>query len=178
MSSSLRAGKGKSLRDKGFLALGAVLLAFMVFAFLTYAAGPASHPVVAYAVNHHAEIMAALVVVAVAFGFALAQRFYRAYEKEREGSQDILRIALLFLSTEEKAIVQHLVTNGGSTNQAEIARLPGMNRVKAHRSLQKMQERRLIELIPHGKMRKVRLKETLRELLAESGKLEKQAPIQ
>lgn len=178
MKPALTAGKGKSLRDKGFLALGAVLLVFMVFAFLTYTTGPVANPVIAYAVHHHVEIMAVLVIAAVAFGFALAQRFYRAYEKEREGSQDILGIVLLFLSAEEKAIIQHLVERGGTTNQAEVARLPGMNRVKAHRSLQKMQEKRIIELVPHGKIRRIHLKDNLRDMLADSGKLEKQAPIQ
>lgn len=167
--------KGKIIRNTSFIALSAILVLLLLLAFMTYTVDPGANAYTAYAVLHHTEIMAGLVVIAVVFGFALAQRFYAAIEQEREGSRDILSIVLLFLSQEEKAIVNHLVQQGGSTNQAEIARLHGMNRVKAHRSLQKMQEKRIIELIPHGKIRKVHLKENLREMLAESGKLKKQA---
>lgn len=166
--------QGRIIRNTGFVALSAILLVLLVLAFMTYTTEPGANAFTAYAVLHHSEIMAGLVVIAVVFGFALAQRSYAAIERERAGSRDILGIVLLFLSAEEKAIVNLLVEQGGSTNQAEIARLPGMNRVKAHRSLQKMQEKRIIELVPHGKIRKVHLKENLRTILAESGKLKKQ----
>ena len=72
---------------------------------------------------------------------------------------------MLFLSREEREIVNFLVENKGITTQAEIARLPHMNRVKAHRSLQKMSQKQIIELIAHGKIRKVHLKENILQLL-------------
>ena len=49
--------------------------------------------------------------------------------------------------------------------QAEIARLEGMGRVKAHRALQKMQEKNLVEIIPYGKIRKIILKDNIRNSL-------------
>ncbi len=43
-----------------------------------------------------------------------------------------------------------------------------MHRVKAFRSLQKIQEKQLVEIIAHGKMRRLMLKPSLLEMLRDS----------
>ncbi len=69
---------------------------------------------------------------------------------------------LLFLGQEEKEIIEHLVAMDGMSSQADISKLPSMNRVKAHRSLQKMQEKNIVEVVPpHGKMRRIHLNENI-----------------
>lgn len=71
----------------------------------------------------------------------------------------------LFLNNDEKEIINYLIQNKGTAGQADIARLPGMNRVKAFRSLQKMQEKNLIDITAHGKIREILLKENILNML-------------
>ena len=71
----------------------------------------------------------------------------------------------MFLGDEEKKIMSYMIQNNGVAAQADIARLPNMNRVKAFRILQKMQQNNLIEIIPHGKVRNIQLQKHIQEVL-------------
>ena len=73
---------------------------------------------------------------------------------------------LIFLNNDEREIINLLVKQNGTANQADISRLQGMNRVKAFRSLQKMQDKKLIDIISHGKVRRVTLKDNILHLLS------------
>jgi uncharacterized membrane protein len=122
-----------------------------------------------YAVMHHTEIMAGLIIISLLLGFLTSQFLYEEVQRKKRDTKDIHEVVLLFLSREEREIVNYLVEHNGETTQAEIARLPHMNRVKAHRSLQKMQERQLLEVVPHGKIRRIILRKNILELLHEDG---------
>jgi uncharacterized membrane protein len=156
----------RTIRNATFVVLGILLVAIIVLAFMTYNVD-ASDSSLSFAVAHHVEIMAGLVVISLIFGFVSSQMFYAEIQRKKRESKSMLAVVLLFLSREEREIVNFLVESKGVTTQAEIARLPHMNRVKAHRSLQKMQEKQIIELVPHGKIRKVHLKENILQLLLE-----------
>ncbi len=119
-----------------------------------------------FAIQHHISIMIILILVAIAFGFLWANILYDQLQRREKETKNILDIVLKFLSEGEKNILNFLVQHNGTTTQAEIARLPGMNRVKTFRALQKMAEKKLIEIIPHGKIRKVMLKENIFEIVS------------
>jgi len=80
----------------------------------------------------------------------------------------MLDMILVFLSKEEREIINFLVEKNGTSTQADISRLPGMNRVKAHRSMQKMQEKNLLDITAHGKVRNVALKQNIMNTLMEN----------
>ena len=61
------------------------------------------------------------------------------------------------LPPDERKIVSILVEHGGEMKQAELVAFSGINKVKVHRILKKMEERGLIELVPVGKYNIVRL---------------------
>jgi uncharacterized membrane protein len=158
----------KTIRNVSFVVLTVLLIAVIVLAFMTYNAKVSdANPYFSFAVTHHLELMGSLVGISLIFGFFTSQMFYAEIQRKKHESKSMLTVVLLFLSREEREIVNFLVENKGVTTQAEIARLPHMNRVKAHRSLQKMQEKQIIELVPHGKIRKVHLKENILQLLLE-----------
>lgn len=121
-----------------------------------------------FAINNHTIILVSLIVIAIASGFLWSNILYSEIKKKQKDTKTILNVVLQFLNNEEKAIIKLLVENNGSTTQSEIARLPNMTRVKAFRSLQKMEEKALIEIIPHGKIRKVKVKENILDSLLES----------
>jgi uncharacterized membrane protein len=158
----------QAIRNTTFVVLGILLITVAALAFVSYRAETSyDNAFFTYAIQHHVEIMAGLVIISLVFGFVSSQMFYTEIQRKKRESKSMLAVVLLFLSREEREIVNFLVESNGVTTQAEIARLPHMNRVKAHRSLQKMQEKQIIELVPHGKIRKVHLKENILQLLLE-----------
>jgi uncharacterized membrane protein len=118
-------------------------------------------PFLSFLIDKHTAILFLFLIFAIAFGFFWSNITYVELEKQKKESKNILDIILLFLNKEEKEIIKFLVENNGFTTQSEISKLPGLDRVKAHRSLQKMQEKRLIDIQEHGKIRKVKLKEDI-----------------
>lgn len=118
-------------------------------------------------IDKHTTILFFLIAFAIAFGFFWSNLSFVELERHKKESRRILDIIMLFLSKEEKEIIKFLVEKNGNTTQAEISRLPGLDRVKAFRSLQKMQEKRLVEIQEHGKIRKVRLKEDIMSVIKE-----------
>jgi uncharacterized membrane protein len=158
----------KSVRNLMFIILAILLVAVIFITFMTYNTDGGDSPFLRFAVGHHTAIMAGLIVISLIFGFVSSQFFYAALQRKKQDSKTILGVVLLFLSREEREIVNYLVAQQGTTTQAEIARLPHMNRVKAYRSLQKMQEKQIIELVPHGKIRKVHLKQNILDILNEN----------
>jgi len=159
----MAAFKLKMYKNIGFGVLTMLLIIVSTVAILTYMNRDHDNHnyLFTLAVQHHVEIMLALVIIATGFGFFWSAVSFSQIEKQKKDSKKILETVMLFLNREEKQIVNFLVEKKGATNQAEISRLPGMNRVKAYRSLQKMQEKRIIDIIPHGKIRRVVLKENI-----------------
>ena len=156
------------IRNIGYLVLGVLLIIAVWLAFATYEPDlNGKGQLFLFAVEHHIALMTGMVIISGLFGFFLAQFFYTQLQRSRTTSSSIMETVFLFLGHEEREIVRYLVERGGETTQAEISRLPHMSRVRAHRFLQKMQEKQIIEVIPHGKVRRVRLREhiltTLRE---------------
>lgn len=157
-------------KNLGLMLSTAILVLVIILAIVTHRASQlAPDGFIGWAVQHHTGIMLAMVLLSVSFGFLWSSLFYAEAMKGRRESHDILGIILLFLGKEDRLIINFLLESGGAANQADISRLEGMNRVKAHRALLKMQEKHLIEVEAHGKIRKVRLKDNIRNILSEPG---------
>ena len=123
-----------------------------------------------FSIDNHLWIMASLIIISIAFGFFWANRIYAEVEEEKKHSSSILKTVLLFLNNEERTILNFLVEKGGKTTQSEISKLHRMTRVKAFRSLQKMESRRLLSIEHHGKIRKISLQKEILDTLLENPK--------
>ena len=126
------------------------------------------NPLIFWTVENHLLITIGLIILSGVIGYILSTLIYRQVTKTKKESQKLLEMLLLFLNKDEKEIINSLVQNKGAIGQADISRLPGMNRVKAFRSLQKMQEKNLIDITAHGKVRKVLLKENILKMLTKN----------
>jgi len=141
-----------------------VLISFVAFA--TYNAQIATaNSLVLFLVRNHMIIMILMVVFSVLFGYFWSQNLYNKIDKEQATSKSIMDVVIHFLSNDEQKIVQHIVELDGKTTQAEIARINNIGKVRAFRAVQKMQEKGIIEVVPHGKVRRVLLKEDIVEIL-------------
>ena len=153
----------------GFAVLLILLLLVSIVTFVTDSSRHVTNksPTLTYLVNNHTVIMFFLIVIATGFGFFWSNLSIVELEKQKRGSKQILDIIMMFLNKEEKEIIKFLVKEKGETSQAELARLPGLNNVKAYRSVQKMHEKRLVDVQAHGKMRRIILKNNIYDLLNE-----------
>jgi hypothetical protein len=154
----------------GFGILTILLIMITIFSVITYTNRDLynSSAFFRLAINYHTEIMIGMMIVSVAFGFFWSKIAFSEFKKQKDSSKDIIGIIMLFLHSEEKEIISCLMRNGGKSTQAEISKLPGLNRVKAYRALQKMEEKRIIEIVSYGKIRKVILKENIMNSIFEN----------
>ena len=154
-------------RNIGFIVLTILFILICIVAIITYTYRhhENSNIIFSLAVEHHVIIMAGMAIIAVAFGYLLSAITLGEIEKQKKGTKKALEIVMLFLNKEEKQILDFLMKNYGQTTQAEISRLPDMDRVKAHRSLKRMQDKRLVVLAYHGKIKKVAVKDDILQLL-------------
>src|SRR3990172_936543 len=118
-------------------------------------------------VENHLSITVGLIILSGIIGYLSSTLTYKQVIQTKKDSKKLLSLLFLFLNSDEKEIIDFLIKNRGMAGQADISRLPHMNRVKAFRSLQKMQEKNLIDITTHGKIRKVVLKENIVEVLME-----------
>ncbi len=126
------------------------------------------NPLTHYAIENHMVILVVLIVVSIAYGFLWSSLSYHEIMEKRRTSKSILDTVLMFLNSNEKSIIQLLIQQKGVTTQAEVSRLPGLNRVKAFRLLQNMKNKNIVEVVPHGKVRKVLLKDDIMKALLET----------
>ena len=55
--------------------------------------------------------------------------------------------------------MQEILENNGRVNQYEISRLPGMNKVKSHRAIEKLVQRGVVKKESIGKINRIVLVE-------------------
>ncbi|MBS3165496.1 hypothetical protein J4444_00080 [Candidatus Woesearchaeota archaeon] len=119
-------------------------------------------------VGNHLSITIGLVIISGFIGYISSTLTYKQFVETKKESHELLEMLFLFLNKDEKEIINYLVKNKGTTEQAEISRLSGMDRVKAFRSLQRMREKNLIDITAHGKIRRVTLKENILNMLTKN----------
>jgi uncharacterized membrane protein len=80
-------------------------------------------------------------------------------------NNELLELLFIFLSRDDREILDYLVKNQGRANQADRSKLQGMSRVKAFRSVQRMKENNLVEVKSYGKVRSIQLKKDVFDML-------------
>lgn len=159
----------KKFRNISFAILIVLLIILIIIAVLSYVNRDISNSSAffAFAVRNHISIMVGLVIISIAFGFVWASISYSEIKKSNYNSKKLFEVFYLFLNADEKNILNFLLDNKGKTTQAKISKLENMTRVKAFRTLQKMQEKNLIDIEPQGKVRIIKLKESIMNTISE-----------
>ena len=85
----------------------------------------------------------------------------RQLTHEKEVKKMRMELTELLLSPEEKRIMEELKKSGGELTQKNITEITGYSRVKTHRVIQKLEEKKIVRKIPNGQTNKIILeKET------------------
>ena len=74
-------------------------------------------------------------------------------------------LILRFLSYGERKVIEKLIEKRGVILQAELSRIEGMNKLKAHRAVQELLKKGLVRKEKIGKTFKIYLNEDVKELL-------------
>ena len=144
---------------------GAFTLLFTVLVF-TYSFPGSTPELLKVFIVYHFEFMIAMVGLGVLAGAAILYLMGEEVKHQHEESKLNAELALSLLHSDERKAVKLLLEKGGSAGQAEVARVDGMTRLKAHRTAKSLSARGLVSLERNGKAVTLKLAESVRQALA------------
>ncbi|MFH1095463.1 MAG: hypothetical protein V1728_04565, partial [Candidatus Micrarchaeota archaeon] len=128
-----------------------LLVLAMLLSWILVTNGMAASPILMLLYNYHLEVMILVSVLGIVVGasmYFLMSGQVQVKTREATGNAKLL---LSFLSTEEKAVVEFLLSNEGHTTQAQVSRLEDMTRLKAHRTVLRLAEKKIVRIEKLGK---------------------------
>ncbi len=105
-------------------------------------------------------ILAGVIIGAIVF-FFMSSRL----ENKQNDLKIVTSTLIQFLNKEEKLVVQKLIDNDGKVLQAEISRIDGIGKVKSHRIIQRLVDRKVIEVEGFGKTNIIKLTKEIKSVL-------------
>lgn len=106
-----------------------------------------------------ALVAAGFVIGALAFFFFAETRKVERIEVKPEKES-----VLSLLEKDERKIVSCIIDEGGRVLQSELSHLEGIGKVKAHRLLERLERRGVIQKESHGKTNLVKLSKEIKEI--------------
>ncbi len=140
------------------------LVTVLVFAFALYSQGETVPSILQPFIDFHIQFMVLMGVFGVGSGLIAYSMMNATLEKEKKIVKTNLDIILKFLTAEDRELIHLLNEKEGMTTQSEIAKLPGMTRLKAHRVVKRLEDRGIIHVEKYGKVNMIRLVDELREM--------------
>lgn len=150
-----------SHRKWGIWAICAVL--FVLAVFLTVVSYY-NHPyegILSIFARFHFEAMLGIALAGVVVGATGMGLLSSELRQKTQSLKENTQVLISFLTTEEKACIHLLLEKQGKCYQHELAKLPGLTRLKAHRLVQRLQDRKLIVVHEMGKARLLELSPSL-----------------
>jgi len=151
------------------IAVTMVLVAIFIFlttvlslVFALHSQGQEVPAVLDIFMSHHIEFMVLMGVFGLFSGFMVYNTMSQTLEKQKQIVKTNTDIIMKFLGSDEREIVQLLLSKDGMTTQSEIAKLPGMSRLKAHRAVKKLEHRGIVYVEKYGKINMIRIVDELR----------------
>lgn len=84
-------------------------------------------------------------------------------ERKEQTIKKNVDMILKFLNEDERKVIEKLIENNGKALQAEITRLPGMSKLRSHRTIKKLLIRKIVETEKLGKTNIVKLAKDIKE---------------
>lgn len=109
--------------------------------------------------------MPAILVLGFVFGVLASYMYFERKAELPIPQADRTQSILLLLNPSERKVVRKLVEEGGSSLQSDISRLEGLGKVKAHRTVEKLIRRGVLQKEQKGKTNILKLKKEIMESL-------------
>ena len=107
----------------------------------------------------------AILVLGFLIGVAASYFYFERKIELPVPSPDKVKNVLLLLNPTERKIISQLVADKGQSLQSDISRIEGIGKVKAHRTIEKLIRRGVIEKEEKGKTNILKLKKEIKEAL-------------
>jgi uncharacterized membrane protein len=109
------------------------------------------------------DVLPVLATLSMMVGAGVYYFMSRKVETKDTSLKKNTGVLLGLLNKDERKAVERLVAGRGQALQAELTRLPEMNKVKSHRIIQRLRERGVLTIERHGKTNIIRLNEEMRD---------------
>lgn len=149
-----------------WLVFAVLFLSVLTLTTISYFA-PAQNGLVGLFVHYHFEAMVLIGLLGIGIGAASFYLLGQQLQATQEKVQNQSTLLLTFLNPLEKECILFLVKNNGECFQSDLSTLSGMTRLKAHRIVAKLHERKIIHLSSHGKANKLVLADEWKQSLSE-----------
>lgn len=159
------------LKDKRLVFGVGLIATFLFLVTLGLSIYESQQPKETFACEHVQAVMPLFNVVPLlsTFGVVIGMSAYYMMSQKIETKESTIKksgeVILRFLDSDEKKVVSKLLDNSGRILQAEITRMDGMTKVKAHRVIKRMLKKGVIEVEGFGKTNIVKLPNEMRESL-------------
>lgn len=147
----------------GLLSLFMFIIFTFIFLFHLYLEDKLITPVLSPFVKYYVEFFILIATLGFGVGAITAYLMMSKVKKVQDVARTSTEIMLSFFQSEERIIVDYLLNHQEPVKQYDISRLQQLNKVKAHRILRKLRERRIIGLQRVGKVNSVMLRKEIRE---------------
>lgn len=138
------------------------LVSVLVFVFALYSQDQPVPGFLQPFIEYHMQFMVLMGFFGVGSGLMVYGILNATIEKQEKAVRTNMGIIMKFLGADEREILGLLEGKEGMTTQSEIAKLPGMSRLKAHRAVRKLEERGVVHVEKYGKINVVRLVDELK----------------
>jgi uncharacterized membrane protein len=152
----------KILLGIGIIIGFAMLVSVLVFSYTTVMQGGQLNPISSFIMSHHVEFMIVSSFLGIVVGAGVYYLLKEEVAQKSAAVDTSVNLLMKFLSEDEREILVLLSEKEGMTTQAEISKLPGMTRLKAHRLVDKMEKKGLIFVEKYGKVNMIRLVDELK----------------
>lgn len=151
----------------GLLSLFMFIIFTFIFLFHLYLEDKLITRVLSPFVKYYVEFFILIATLGFGVGAITAYLMMSKVKKVREVAWASTEIMLSFFQPEERIIVDYLLNHQAPVKQYDISHLHHLNKVKAHRILRKLRERRIVDLQRVGKVNSVMLRKEIREAFGE-----------
>jgi len=140
------------------------LVTVLVFVYALYSQGQQVPVMLQPFMEYHIQFMVLMGAFGLFSGLVVYNILNATIEKQKKLVQANTDIIMKFLTPEDREVIRLLIAKDGMTTQSEIARLPRMSRLKAHRIVKKLEARGIVHVEKYGKINLVRMVDELRAL--------------
>ena len=140
------------------------LVTVLVFVFELSSLGETIPGFLAPFMEYHVQFMVLMGLFGLCSGVVVYSIMNSSIEKEKKIVQTNAGIIMRFLSPDERLVMELMMDKQGMTTQSEIARLPRMSRLKAHRIVKKLEQRGIVHVEKYGKINMIRIVDELKEI--------------
>ncbi len=146
---------------------GFVLLVFaMLGSYIWATAGFGVPSFVEFLYRFHFELMVIVSVSGILVGAAMYFLMHERVEVATQEAAGNAELLLSFLSADERAVVELLLRSEGHTTQAQVSRLDDMTRLRAHRVVLRLADKKIIRIEKLGKTNQLWLAKSIYESMS------------